>query len=99
MLLNVRPLARWALQNRLPTTFWDRSFPEAGGLMSYGPDADALARHAALFVDKIFKGAKPADLPIEQPTKFNLVINMATANALGLAVPPSLLAQADEVIE
>jgi putative ABC transport system substrate-binding protein len=84
---------------RLPTMHSVREYVEAGGLMSYGPNYSVLFRRAADFVDKILRGAKPGDLPVEQPTKFDLVINLTTAKALGLTVPPALLARADEVIE
>jgi putative tryptophan/tyrosine transport system substrate-binding protein len=83
----------------LPTMWSTRHSVEAGGLISYGPDWRQIYRRSAEYVDKILKGAKPADLPVEQPTKFELVINMQTAKLLGIDVPPSLLAIADEVIE
>ncbi len=88
-----------AARHRLPTMFPFRSYVDAGGLMSYGPNVADLFRRAATFVDKILKGAKPVDLPVEQPTKFELVINLKTAKALGLTIPPSLLQRADQVIE
>jgi putative ABC transport system substrate-binding protein len=88
-----------ALGARLPTTYGFREHVEAGGLMSYGANFPNLFRRAADFVDKILRGAKPGDLPVEQPTKFDLVVNLSTAKALGLAVPPLLLARANEVIE
>ena len=88
-----------ALGARLPMMCGFREFVEAGCLMSYGPNLPDLYRRAAEFADKILRGAKPADIPVEQPTKFDLVINLTTAKALGLTVPPTILARADEVIE
>jgi putative ABC transport system substrate-binding protein len=92
-------IAQIAVKHRLPTSAWAREFTEAGSLMSYGASNPDVARRAAYFVDKILKGAKPADLPVEQPTKFELVINMKTAKALGLTIPPSLLGRADHIIQ
>jgi putative ABC transport system substrate-binding protein len=89
----------FANRNKIPAMFEDSSYVEAGGLMSYGPDYREVFRTAAAFVDKILKGAKPADLPIEQPTKFQLVINLKTATALGIEIPPTLLTMANRVIE
>ena len=89
----------WALRAQLPTIYFDRVYVETGGLMSYGPNWPSLWRRAAEVVDKILRGAKPADIPVEQPRTFELVINLKTARALGLDVPASLLARADEVIE
>jgi putative ABC transport system substrate-binding protein len=96
---NATQVAALAVKHRLPTINIFRQFVTDGGLMSYGPDLADLFFRAGGFVDKILKGAKPSDLPVEQPTKFHLAINMKTANALGLAVPPTLLVHADEVIE
>ena len=91
-------IAALAAQSRLPAMYGWRTYVEAGGLMAYGPSLQDLWWRAAIYVDKILKGAKPADLPVEQPTKFEFVLNLKTAQALGLTIPPSMLFQADEVI-
>jgi putative tryptophan/tyrosine transport system substrate-binding protein len=95
----VKTIVDFTLTNRLPTIYWWREYVQAGGLAYYGPNVQEMYRRAAAFVDRILKGATPAELPVEQPTRFDLVINLKTAKALGLDVPPTLLARADEVIE
>ena len=97
--LHRKRLVEGALKYRLPGIYWSREYVEEGGLMTYTADVTELRRRAATFVDRILKGAKPADLPVEQPTKFELVINLKTAKALGLTIPPSLLVRASQVIE
>jgi putative ABC transport system substrate-binding protein len=92
-------VAAFATRNRLPATYTRPEFIEAGGLMTYGANYNELYRRAAVYVDKILKGAKPADLPVEQPTKFELVINLKTAKQIGLTIPPNVLARADRVIK
>ena len=96
---NAARVTALAAKHRLPASYFGRLFATNGGLMSYSPDIPDLFFRAGSYVDKILKGAKPSDLPVELPTKFELVINMKTAKALGLTVPPSLLVRADEVIE
>ena len=98
-LANRTRIVEFTARSRLPAIFPDREFAEAGGLMAYGPSLTANFRRAAAYVDKILKGAKSADLPVEQPTKFELVVNLKTAKALGITIPQSLLLRADEVIQ
>jgi putative ABC transport system substrate-binding protein len=92
-------IAELALANRLPSMYDSIQFVQAGGLVSYGPSFSDLYRRSAICVHKILKGARPAELPVEQPTKFALAVNLKTANALGLTIPPDILLRADEVIE
>ena len=94
-----RALVPLVLKHRLPAIYWSREYVEVGGLMTYSADVVALLRRAAIYVDKVLKGAKPADLPVEQPTKFELVINLKAAKAIGLTIPPVILLRADQVIE
>ena len=98
-LTNRRRIAELAARSGIPAMYGYREFVEAGGLMSYGPHLPDMYRRAADHVDKVLRGAKPADLPVEQPTKFEFVINLKTAKALGLTFPQSLLLRADQVIE
>ena len=93
------PIISLATKARLPSVTGARGYADAGGLLSYGPSFTALSRRTAFYVARILKGTAPADLPVEQPTAFELVVNLKTAKALGLAIPPSILARADEVIE
>jgi putative ABC transport system substrate-binding protein len=96
---NRRLIADLAAKHRLPAIYPSREFVDAGGLISYGASYPDLYRRAATFVDKILRGATPGDLPVEQPTKFELIINLKTATALGLTIPPSVRLQADHVVE
>ena len=93
-----KQIAELAVKSRLPVIYTRRAYVEAGGLMSYGANNADLYRRAATYVDKILKGAKPADLPVEQPTKFELIINLKTAKQIGLTIPPNVLMRADKVI-
>jgi len=99
MTLNSKRIVKLALEQRLPGIYPTNQFAEEGGLMAYGPRIDEMYRRAATYVDKILKGAKPADLPVEQPTKFELVINLKAAKQIGVTIPPSVLARADQVIK
>jgi putative ABC transport system substrate-binding protein len=99
VVMHRKEILDFAARHRLPAIYTDRPFVEAGGLMSYGPSMRDMAHRTAGFVDKILRGTKPGDLPVEQPMKFELVINLKTAKALGLTIPPTVLFRADEVIQ
>jgi putative tryptophan/tyrosine transport system substrate-binding protein len=94
-----KQLVELAVKNRLPAIYYTGDLVEAGGLMTYGVNRNDLARRAATYVDKILKGAKPAELPVEQPKKFELIINLKAAKQIGLTIPPNVLARADKVIK
>jgi len=96
---NLKRIVDFAAKNRLPSIYQSSEFADAGGLVTYGPDRADLFRRAATYVDKILKGTKPGDLPVEQPTKLELVVNLKTAKALGITIPQSILVRADRVIE
>ena len=97
--LHRQAIVQRLVRDRIPAVSGMREFAEEGGLAAYGPSYRAAMKHTAVYVDKILKGAKPSDLPIEQPTKFELIINLKAAKTLGLTIPPTLLARADEVLE
>ena len=99
MFTDVKRITGFALKNRLPSMYINRQFVDAGGLMSYGADITDSYRRVAYFVDRILKGTKPADLPVEQPTKFELVINLRTAKQIGVTIPPEVLARANRLIK
>jgi putative ABC transport system substrate-binding protein len=96
---NRKRTAGFALKSRFPSVYTSKAGVEAGGLMSYGPNTEASYRRVAIYVDKILKGGKPAELPVEQPTKFEFMINLRTANQIGLTIPQKVLARADRVIK
>ena len=96
---NLKLIADLSIKNRLAAIYPRKEFVEAGGMMSYGPSQDEIFKRAATYVDKILKGAKPADLPVEQPTKFEFAVNVKTAKQIGLTIPPNVLARADRVIQ
>ena len=99
MTIHTKRIVDFAAKSRIPSMYQFSEYVEAGGLLAYGPDRDDMFRRAGIYVDKILKGAKPADLPVEQPTKFELVINLKAAKALGLTIPQSILVRATKVIE
>jgi putative tryptophan/tyrosine transport system substrate-binding protein len=99
VIANTKRIVEFAAKHRLPGMYFDSPWVETGGLMSYGPNYPDSFRRAAGFVDKILKGRRPSDLPVEQPTKFELVINLKTAKQIGLTIPPSVLARADKVVK